>query len=1799
MNKLIKNSTCFLFLLLFSWTAYAQKMHYRIPDQSMVFGDTITVPIYADSTFTGKEVRSFSMKVTYSTSYFEVLGVESDGTISGQGSVSAHVKENGYLFIAGAKGGLYEGDGEFCRIKVRALQSRGSSISISSNFSDTYFNEGGSTVTVESGYISVAAPPSISLSPSYSTMLIGDSVQLSVYGDKTGPVSYTVEDQTVGRVSESGKFFALKPGNTRIIAVDSVGTTVRSGNFKVLGYRLSTANDLRAYPGDTISVPVYTTDISGQGVMSGSFSLAYSTSVLDFVGVNASDCMLEGSSTHASVRDSRVYTAFATTQPLEGKGTLLNLEFVVLSSSSTSLGFYDLLFNESLGGLSVSGYFRGNSFSTIYLSPNGTIMYSGDKLKLTASNGIAPFRYSVDNEEIASVNDNGILTAIQGGKVRVSVEDSVGACTTSNYFTIYDTKIEIPDTTGPVNEIYDLPVFVDDIPDHLGVRSLQMELTYDSLELRFVEVVQKETLTEGWSFFKSMNDSKLKLAAAGTSSFNEKGVLFYLRFHLKDEMSLNETEYISVDNCFFNEGSPSLKTENGSIRAVKSKDLGISHITSPMSDCEHSSLEYVQATIANYGYVDYEIGDTILSSVRLDYGTTYTDTIVLKEVLKSGESMEYRYSQPFDLSAIKRYRVECRTLLSSTYDGNTSNNYKSVRVDTYGKLDIDLGEDIAVAIGDTFSIAFTSQFDSCVWSQGDANVNEISYVLKSLETDTIWVKAYNAYGCESVDTVIVRARPSVKVTSDEYDICVGEFAIFRATASAAGNNPTYAWLLNGEVLDDETADTLALSSLVSSDEIQCMLSFDSISIADEVYTKISSDIISIVVIPNLMPNVVISINPNMMENDSILGFIAKASNAGASPRYNWMINGTAIGVTTDTATFSDLQQGVEVSCEITMSSEVECYTILKDTSNIVLADYNRTAPEVAFSANKQTGVDSLIVSFANSSMGTYPSYEWNFGDGTTSTEANPVHQYSTVGTFDVTLTASNAYGIDVVTKEDYITITSSTAIVTFLSWDNTLLKVDTVKIGEDATAPVAPERDGYYFTGWSEGITNVTTDYSVVAQYEEIRYVVTYADWDGSVLQSDTVLPNTWVNAPFGSLERDGFSFEGWGTYSYKAISDTVFTAQYDILRYEVIFRNSDWTVLKTDTVDHGSAVVPPAVPEREGYTFTGWDLQGSEKATNLDSVISYIVAFAEFEKAQYAVTFADWDSTVIKVDSVEYQQHATAPQYPARDGHTFTGWGVSYNNVKSDLMVIAQYSVNSYQVSFVDWDASSLKVDDVDYGTAATAPSNPEREGYTFTGWDAAYDSIIADVTITAEYEINTYTITFQDWDSTVLFTDSVDYGGSATAPTNPERENYTFTGWDVEFSNISSDLTVTAQYSINSFVVIFADWNGLILKEEEVNFGSEATAPTNPERDGYTFTGWDVAYDSIVAEVTITAEYVINTYAVTFQDWDGTVLVTDSVEYGNAATVPAAPEREHYTFTGWDVDFTVVTNDVTVTAQYSIHRYLVIFSDWDGFILKEEEVGFGSAAIAPSNPEREGYTFTGWDAAYDSIIADVTITAQYAINRYDVNFKDWDGVLLKSETVEHGSSATAPSDPSRAGYWFIGWDVAFDNVRSAITVTAQYKQAKYVVSFNITDGGSPIVGAELAFQGLAAQTSDAAGQVVLSDSLTIGTYSYSITADGYAPVDSTIALASDTLISIEMNAVSGLRDYQLTTLELYPNPATTSVIITGVAGEEIVVYDLSGNEVLRHLAISENEKLNISSLKQGVYFVKAETAICKLVVE
>lgn len=117
----------------------------------------------------------------------------------------------------------------------------------------------------------------------------------------------------------------------------------------------------------------------------------------------------------------------------------------------------------------------------------------------------------------------------------------------------------------------------------------------------------------------------------------------------------------------------------------------------------------------------------------------------------------------------------------------------------------------------------------------------------------------------------------------------------------------------------------------------------------------------------------------------------------------------------------------------------------------------------------------------------------------------------------------------------------------------------------------------------------------------------------------------------------------------------------------------------------------------------------------------------------------------------------------------------------------------------------------------------------------------------------------------------------------------------------------------------VTFVDWDGTILQQTTTRPGMMVTPPADPVREGYTFKGWDSQdYTWVVSDLTITATYYDETFTVRFYDWDGTLLSEQQVHYGQAAEAPADPAREGYTFLGWSEDFSAVTLDKYIVAMY-----------------------------------------------------------------------------------------------------------------------------------------------------------------------------------------------------------------------------------------------------------------------------------------
>lgn len=190
-----------------------------------------------------------------------------------------------------------------------------------------------------------------------------------------------------------------------------------------------------------------------------------------------------------------------------------------------------------------------------------------------------------------------------------------------------------------------------------------------------------------------------------------------------------------------------------------------------------------------------------------------------------------------------------------------------------------------------------------------------------------------------------------------------------------------------------------------------------------------------------------------------------------------------------------------------------------------------------------------------------------------------------------------------------------------------------------------------------------------------------------------------------------------------------------------------------------------------------------------------------------YTVTFVDVNGNELSKQQVYEGLSAFAPEAPSIKNKVFAGWSKDFTNVTSNLTVQATYtSGQTYTVKFVDINGNEIKTQEVFAGESATAPTAPVVEGKVFNGWDKSFTNVNSDITVKATYrEAGACTVTFKDYSGITLGTASVKEGESVTAPVTPTREGYTFKGWSGSLSNITSNTTLTAQYTLNSGNNIF----------------------------------------------------------------------------------------------------------------------------------------------------------------------------------------------------------------------------------------------------------------------------------------------------------------------------------------------------------------------------------------------------------
>ena len=227
-----------------------------------------------------------------------------------------------------------------------------------------------------------------------------------------------------------------------------------------------------------------------------------------------------------------------------------------------------------------------------------------------------------------------------------------------------------------------------------------------------------------------------------------------------------------------------------------------------------------------------------------------------------------------------------------------------------------------------------------------------------------------------------------------------------------------------------------------------------------------------------------------------------------------------------------------------------------------------------------------------------------------------------------------------------------------------------------------------------------------------------------------------------------------------------------------------------------------------------------------------------------------------------------------------------------------------------------------------------------------------------------------------------------SSVAPEVPKREGYTFIGWDKANETVTSNMGVTAQYTPDSYTIVFMNGDEelktLELKYQEMPvFEGENPQRASSAAYRYVFKGWTPEITKVVASTVYKAVFdsIPNRYRIRFVYSLGTVTEGDW-EYGAmpiCETIPQLPASvsHTYTFKGWSPEVTNVVGEQTYTALFdsTANSFKVTFIGYKGDVLDVQTVSYGDAAVAPKETIEEGKTFIGWSKDFSKVTDDMIV--------------------------------------------------------------------------------------------------------------------------------------------------------------------------------------------------------------------------------
>ena len=574
---------------------------------------------------------------------------------------------------------------------------------------------------------------------------------------------------------------------------------------------------------------------------------------------------------------------------------------------------------------------------------------------------------------------------------------------------------------------------------------------------------------------------------------------------------------------------------------------------------------------------------------------------------------------------------------------------------------------------------------------------------------------------------------------------------------------------------------------------------------------------------------------------------------------------------------------------------------------------------------------------------------------------------------------------------------------------------------------------------------------TVYATFKIINYTITLDPAEGTLVGSRTI--NYTVESEDIILEeptREGYDFVGWSgtgldgivknvTIQTGSTGDREYLANWEIKKFTIIWQNEDGEELKRDeNVEYGTLPTYDGTPTKQStaqydYEFAGWEPEvvvatenATYKATYTPILRSYTIIFNNKN-----VTVMVDEQEINSGDKVEYGKTLNI-SYQETEGYHKTSFKVNDEEQESPYSVVVNedvtisYSeeINVYTVTLPSGKGYTIESsgNQVNHGQSFKFKLNL-IEGYTQSNVvvksnnneisiEEGYYTILniaENQIVTVEgVVLNTYTITWNNYDGTPLLQTEVTHGQKPTytgeTPTKDKTQEftYTFSDWNPKIVVATEDTTYTAQFieTRNIYTVTFNSNGGSEVENITKEYGSEIGTLPIPTFEGYDFVGWFTQLSGgeqinemtlITTNITLCARWVAISYNIDL-NLDGGQI---SGDYKSTYTIEdenfvlPTPTKEGYNFLGWSKDgvgqpevlVTVLkgtTGDLNYTAKWQINQYTYTFYRYQGGdILKQETVNYGTNIVAPTNVIRASdnvsginYNFTGWNQEVPSTI-------------------------------------------------------------------------------------------------------------------------------------------------------------------------------------------------------------------------------------